>query len=1156
MAKANVSNTLVVPEETKVFPYHDDYNEDKNFHRILFRPGYGVQARELTQIQTILQNQIERFGNHVFVNGSPVIGGDIFLQETLGFSVNLSSSYANTDIDVSQFKDKFVVLSDGVIENDVIKFQVLEVGEATENTAPVLFGNYITVDRFKEGQTIKVQGSNVFASAASSNTQAYCKFAHIKDSIYYFNGYFIKTPKQSVAFGKFNDYFPNAKLGVEFDDSIITENSDTSLLDPALEAFNYQAPGAARYKIEINLAARDLDSPDDEKFFELARVEGGVLKKIIKYPVYSELEEVLARRTYEESGNYTVKPFLISLERNKYDPIANVTAVLSPGKAYIYGYEYETVSDSRLNVPKAKTKETVSNYDLNMNYGNYVITSNLSGDFGITTMDTFDIHCVPYNFIDYTSNTTYQTTKTGTGRVKTIEFYSGDVDVDSRKYEFYLFDTRYRSINSNLASVIGNTVTFFNGSTLLSANTNAYNNAILRITDGTGSGYSYNIYSYNASTRAVTIDGAFISTPATSSNAAIEFDFNDSYSFVKHINYTPGATANANTNITNLNKDTGQIDGDAFVSEPSLNTLVFKVPDRWMSNGISQQVYTYVRKYNSVQFNNGVTGSPIACGTNEQFIGATGSNTSSTVMNNFLVVCSNPQSSARTTGEVIKASTTVTTGTPEQASFNTSGGAGDTFVATVYAKVEFDPGVQAKVKSFVPANTRTFSSETPSTSFINSTGSNTTVYLNAGQVVIQNPTRRTGVPESLFISDVTSVVKIYDLNGAALPAGGASLVGYSDVTERFELDTGQRDNFYDHATIRLKANYAPVNGPLIVCCRYYNHTTLSGEGGYFSVDSYAADPNLEIFEEGTLLGDAYSIIPDYKTSSGEIVSLRDCIDFRPKRLNASNATPNFTLSDIKIPCPTTDFEMTYQYFLGRRDLIILNSDKNLLRVEGIPAKFPQDPSAPVKSMVLYSLNVEPYTKFPSNVVPKYIENKRYTMRDIGKIEKRVENLEYYVTLNTLEKDALDITIRDVDGLDRVKYGILADSFKGHRLGASERADYQCAMNFNEGWLQNKSNTTSIPLLANTVASSNVTFTGDKAILNYTERHMLSQNLASKFAPLAELLYASFLGTIYTQPEADIWKSVNTAPEIVLTDTQNTEYTIINVYESIVDSQTR
>ena len=61
-------------------PYFDDFSEDKNYHRILFRPGYSVQARELSQLQSILQNQIERFGNHVFKDGSKVYGADSAFQ--------------------------------------------------------------------------------------------------------------------------------------------------------------------------------------------------------------------------------------------------------------------------------------------------------------------------------------------------------------------------------------------------------------------------------------------------------------------------------------------------------------------------------------------------------------------------------------------------------------------------------------------------------------------------------------------------------------------------------------------------------------------------------------------------------------------------------------------------------------------------------------------------------------------------------------------------------------------------------------------------------------------------------------------------------------------------------------------------------------------
>ena len=56
-----------------VTPYYDDFDATKNFHRVLFRPGYAIQARELTQLQTILQNQVTQFINHVFKDRSQVI---------------------------------------------------------------------------------------------------------------------------------------------------------------------------------------------------------------------------------------------------------------------------------------------------------------------------------------------------------------------------------------------------------------------------------------------------------------------------------------------------------------------------------------------------------------------------------------------------------------------------------------------------------------------------------------------------------------------------------------------------------------------------------------------------------------------------------------------------------------------------------------------------------------------------------------------------------------------------------------------------------------------------------------------------------------------------------------------------------------------------
>jgi hypothetical protein len=1154
MAKANIANTLVVPTETTVFPYYDDFNEEKGFYRILFRPGYAVQARELTQLQTILQNQIERFGRHIFTNGSMVIGGEVYFPPNNYATINLNPAFANTNIDVNVF-DKKVITS--VDEANTIQFRVVSVTGATPTEPPVIYGNYITVDQFDDNQTFVLKGSsNTFANTATANSATLSRFAGIKDSIFFYNGFFVKVPAQVAVIGKY-DLLPSCRVGLELDDSIVSEQSDSSLLDPAQESFNYQAPGAARYKIDLILTSRTLDSEDDSKFIELARIEDGNIKSLVKYPIYSEIEEVFARRTYDESGNYTVRPFNISLENNKRDPDNMISAILSPGKGYVFGYEIETIGTTELPIKKGRTLERVDAYDLNMNYGNYVIVDNMRGLFDTSVMDVFDIHCTSWGNVNYSNTQTYNTTKIGYGRVKDIEFFGGDIDVDARKYEFYLLDTNFINISSNIAYSDNTTVIRLFANNLTTNISNTYDGAILKIVNGPGSGYTHTIESYNGTTKEIVLKTPLFEDLGPTTNVSVEFSFLNADSFIKRSPYTSGATSNAFTNISTLNKSGNRSNGTAFISESSLNTLIFTLPDRYIAygvNGIANTSYSYRKKFETTfSFGSSV---PIQVETNENFIGATASsNIASTIMENFMIICTDKKASARANGDVIKATVSIS-GTPEQAVFNTGNtDPNDSFSATIFAKVDFDIGVPPKQKILHLMNDRNISSNTPVMLYNSSTRSTSNVYLPDGQVVISNPIRKVGVPESLYVSDVLAI-KIYDLNGEPLPAPGDDITMFNDVTNRFDIDFGQRENFYDHASIKLRPNFASCRGPLLVCCRYYEHSPVSaGGGGFFTVDSYPS-LNTAITDAGTNIGDGYSIIPQIQRSNGDLIELRDCIDFRPTRQNGTNTAPNFTLQGAQIPLPTTDFELDYKYYLGRRDIIALDKSRQFLVIEGIPSKVPVEPTAPATAMVLYTLNVPPYTEYPSNVIVRFIDNKRYTMRDIGKIDKRVENLEYYVSLNTLEKNALDLIIPDVDGIDRTKYGVFVDDFKSHVLGNPSSSDYACAMNFIDGWLQCQNETVGVKLRANSSLSSDIRITKDKIVLNYVEVEYLSQTSATKFSPVAEFLYSVFEGNIIMSPEADIWYSTTQTPDIIVTDQGVNQLTINNIYQSIVNSQKR
>ena len=83
-----------MPQETNlnVAPYFDDFNSEDNYYKVLFKPGYPVQARELNNLQSILQNQVEDVGNHFFKEGAKIIPGDLTYIDRL-YGVQIDPEY-------------------------------------------------------------------------------------------------------------------------------------------------------------------------------------------------------------------------------------------------------------------------------------------------------------------------------------------------------------------------------------------------------------------------------------------------------------------------------------------------------------------------------------------------------------------------------------------------------------------------------------------------------------------------------------------------------------------------------------------------------------------------------------------------------------------------------------------------------------------------------------------------------------------------------------------------------------------------------------------------------------------------------------------------------------------------------------------------------
>lgn len=1118
MTTANIALTKVVPTATTLTPYYDDFDESKNFHRFLFRPGYAVQARELTSLQTMIQNQIERFGNHIFKNGSLVLGGQISLDPS-AVHINLQADYQGTTVNASGFTANTITYASG---NAKVRAYVFGARETYNTEPPMLVVKYFTGDVFSNVATTIKSSSNVYANTALTDATGPATLVSINDGIFYINGYFVKVPSQTIIVDKYSAS-ANAKIGLEYSDDIINESDDASLLDPAQEASNYQAPGATRLQINFDLVARSLDTTDEEKFVEILRVENGIIRKQIEIPVYSVIGDTMARRTYDESGNYTVKRFKLAVNEHPTDN-TKVQLVLDPGKAYLKGYEYESIAKESLDLDKARTTSNVNNRGTTISIGNYVYVQNLSNTFDTSTMEMVDIHSVVNGAINLSSTSTYNATKIGTARVKQVKYYSTPTPTNSNTdiFAISLFDTRFGNLTSNVVTSSPNGLSLFDVTNKFSLVDDAYNGSTIRITGGTGSGEAYTIVNYVGATKTLNIAENWFNAPTTTSNISLDFDFDSANSIIKSTTYTSGATWNASANIHSLSKT---VDGFSYFTDTTRGLLVYPVSDAFIKPGsITDQNFEYIKHTTAATFD--ASGSTtITLDSGETFY-STNDTTgiASTTLAGIAAFRIN-------NGKRITLANISIDGTGQTAIIKIPN-EGGTVPYKAYIRVNETGASEVVQKSKTRREANTSHLLALGTTLTqNSASGTTTVYVktdadDTGQAVIVNPSNLPLEKMSLFMSDVKEILNIYDLNGAALPATGTALSSYTDVTTKYIFDTGQRDSFYDHASIALKPRAGSVKGPLIVCFKWYEHSAGSSDGkGYYSVDSYVAP-------------ETYAGIPTYIASTGQVIPLRDALDFRPTRENKVSTTPNFTLQEIRVPTGDTTFSMDYEYYLPRKALVALTSDNSMTFkiIDGESSRNPIEPRVDENSMILYKLTLDPYTMYKNNVQVQYVENKRYTMRDIGRLETRIENLEYYQALSILEKSADSLKILDVNGLERTKYGILADDFLTHSYGDVVNSDYFVAVDISEGGMGPASNVQTLGMSVS--SNTNTIQSGAMITLEYSESAFVTQNLATKWVNIQPYMLAQWVGQIVMNPPDDNWIETTIAPDIIINNGQN------------------
>jgi hypothetical protein len=1093
-----------------VNPYYDDFDETKKFLRLLFKPGYAVQARELTQLQTLLQNQVGRFGDHVFKNGSLVTGGQTFLQDAT--YLKLDTDYAGSAVVANSFIGLTVTNVAGTKRGEVVTAYDANLGLGDPKT---LLIKQIYGTTFTDGETITtVEDAPQFANISTSGVGTGQIFS-VNEGVFYYDGFFIKNDSQTIATSKYDNTTANARIGFEIIESIVEYTQDTSLLDPAQDASNFQAPGSDRYKVQLVLSTRALDSIDDTQFIELARVEQGVLTEAIRYPLYAVLDDTLARRTYDESGNYTVRPFKLSLETSAANT-AKANVVLSPGKAYVYGYEYETIGPSTITFDKPRTTDSVTNKRISADYGYYVYANTFYGSFPINSLSTVDLHCVPNSQINVASTNTITNTKIGTARVKSIEYETAANTSNSATYEYrtYLFDVSVGSITGNVLTSNNSTITIGNvaGGQYYTTANNAYTGAKVRITTGPGAGETPKyITNYNGATGVITLSSPFVATPNTQSAWSIDFEFND----VDSMAVISGTTRVAAADIAPDSKDLASTYDDTYIADQSLEPLLFNLGQNYVAqNTISNFSYDYKRLYESQAFSSSVSPA-LSVGTGESIASAS---STSTKNEKYYVVVTSAGTSPYTVGQVIPANLfTVDTGTRKLTVTNANNMTAN-IVATITSS-----NPSAKSKTYVAAN-NTVQTSGGTAIFANN---GVVLYTSAGQThVMANTVYKTpGSAQSLFVPDVLNISAVLDFNGNAITVANSATA--TNVTSRYTLNNGQKDSYYDHSYISLNAGAAAPTGPLVI---KYNRFSSSG-AGYFDVDSY--------------VGYNYGSIPSYVAkATGSTYRLSDCLDFRPVRsIPTSAATANTVTFDVdssttgpKIPENGSDVILNYQYYLPRIDKVVLNKNRSFEVVSGIPALSPVEPKDKDGAMTLYTLGLPAYTANTSDVKVEYKDNRRYTMRDIGSIDKRVQNLEYYTSLSLLEQSAVnkqDLTILDSTNLPRFKNGIIVDAFDGHSVAEVSANDYKASIDPQNKEMRPSFNISSHLLSFESSNSSNFLQSGALITADATHTAFIDQNKASKTINVNPFNTINFLGKLQLDPPSDIWIDTNKQPDVLV-----------------------
>jgi hypothetical protein len=342
----------------------------------------------------------------------------------------------------------------------------------------------------------------------------------------------------------------------------------------------------------------------------------------------------------------------------------------------------------------------------------------------------------------------------------------------------------------------------------------------------------------------------------------------------------------------------------------------------------------------------------------------------------------------------------------------------------------------------------------------------------------------------------------------------------NDITVNYVADFGQRDNYYDIGRLILRAGYSAPAGNVYVDFDYFEH---GASGDFFAVNSYTGQVN-------------YEDIPTHRQKNGETVRLRNVLDFRPRK---ANTVDNFTSTGavrIELPANTDLITADVSYYLGQAYRIVIAQNGQFIAYPGERSLYPIYPSIPENAMEIYKLSINPYCLNDSDVSLTYVDNKRFTMRNIAALERRVDQIEEITTLNMLELETSTLEVLDSNGNSRLKVGLTADNFKDHFQSSRTDIEYKASTDIYNRELRPGFIARASELVYDSANSSYVRLIGDTVYPLYEDVLYTSNSAASSGGGAAaanvavnEFNLGVVVGNIKLSPSSDTWYDINKLP---------------------------